>query len=248
MIIELGVKRNFKIILVFIFFSLLYNAVWCKDVKNYSVPEDTSEIKYSKIKEFSLDRYRTDPDYTYDKNIVSINYWQKFINWLTRKMNLRAESVISTFLNRWLWFLIFFGLVLFIIIKLFGSDIMGFFYRNKTIPLTMQSLEEDINEINFEDQILSAIKQGNFRYAIRLYYLQSLKELNDRQLISWQIDKTNRDYYYELSGKNIQAPFEGITTLFNWIWYGDKPIDQHSFQTAAEQFKHFNLKLKTFGR
>jgi hypothetical protein len=216
-----------------------------ENIQLYTSIEDTSEVSYSKINEFSLDRYRSDPAYTYDSKIVSVNYWQKFINWLMRKMNMDPGSVVGAFFNRTFWFVIFFGLIIFLIIKLFGSEIRAFFYRDRAVPLAMQTLEENINEIKFEDRISEAVKQGNYRYAVRLHYLQSLKDLNDRELIQWEKDKTNRDYYYELSGKQIQGPFAGITTLFNWIWYGDKPVDQLSFQSVAEQFKKFNLSLRS---
>jgi hypothetical protein len=201
-------------------------------------------VYYSRAEGFSLDKYRNDHAYTYEKSLHTVNYWDRFWDWLMRKLRVNPSSVLSAFFNRNLWYIIFIVIVIFIIIKLFGSEIKLFFYRSRKVPVVMQTLEEDIHEINFEDQIQAAVSQGNFRFAVRLYYLKSLKELNERELIQWEKNKTNRDYYYELSGHTLQAPFAGITHFFNWIWYGDKPVDQLAFQEAKEQFNHFHSMLK----
>src|SRR5690606_20168955 len=53
---------------------------------------------------------------------------------------------------------------------------------------------EDIEAIDVETALERAIKEGNFRLAVRLYYLDLLKRLNETGVIVWKKDKTNRDY------------------------------------------------------
>jgi hypothetical protein len=59
----------------------------------------------------------------------------------------------------------------------------------------------DIAELDTEDLIQKAHNARDYKLAIRLYFLDLLKKLNENGKIAWTKDKTNRDYLSELFSK-----------------------------------------------
>jgi hypothetical protein len=109
--------------------------------------------------------------------------------------------------------------------------------------LPYQETLENIHEINFDDDIESALAQRNFKLAVRLLYLRSLKQLNDAGLIQWQIEKTNSVYVDELSNPNQRQTFSILTRQFEYIWYGNFPIDEQAFRNINTLFQDFKQIL-----
>ena len=103
----------------------------------------------------------------------------------------------------------------------------------------------DIHEIEFVDEITLAERAGNYRRAIRLRYLNALRDLSAKGLIMWKINKTNYDYYYELEGKEpIKDRFHGVVRIFEDVWYGQFDLEESHYTDAAETFESFNTALK----
>jgi hypothetical protein len=80
--------------------------------------------------------------------------------------------------------------------------------KNRKINIKNQDLEENIHEINFPEAILKLEKQHDYRSAIRYHFLQALKKLSDKNLITWNPEKTNRDYLREIEKQSIEGRFQ----------------------------------------
>ena len=91
----------------------------------------------------------------------------------------------------------------------------------------------DIHNIDYEQQIREAISNKDFRLAVRLWFLRTLKSFSDKELVQWKIDKTNSDYYYELSGSKYQKDFGDVSKSYDYIWYGEFPVDEISYRFNA---------------
>ncbi|RZL69782.1 MAG: DUF4129 domain-containing protein, partial [Pedobacter sp.] len=74
-------------------------------------------------------------------------------------------------------------------------------------------------------------------------YLRSLKKLSDAEIIQWQPEKTNYNYFTEISKPEIKHEFGLLTHQFDYIWYGDFPIDVQKFESINQSFNHFNTKI-----
>ena len=96
--------------------------------------------------------------------------------------------------------------------------------------------EVDIRSMEFESLLDRAIREQRFRYAVRLLYLQSLRQLTERGLISWRQEKTNHQYLRELGNAFIRPKFSEVTFLFEYIWYGEFPVDKDHFNAARASF------------
>ena len=103
----------------------------------------------------------------------------------------------------------------------------------KANPLSMDQLDEvedNLMEAPLEELIRQAIQAGNYPVALRLYFLAILKALTQEQWIEWKKDKTNREYLRELSRSPFEKDFSEVATVFNSVWYGAKPFNQHQFE------------------
>ncbi|MBD2751889.1 DUF4129 domain-containing protein [Spirosoma validum] len=136
------------------------------------------------------------------------------------------------------------GLVIYLLIK---AEALNFLFPKKALSdrLNYENLAENIHEINFDAAVDEAVTQRNFRLAVRLLYLQILKRLTDSNLIDYKSDKTNRQYVYELAKSPVQADFEQLTRQFEFVWYGDFPVDDSRFQQISQHFREFNRTLSS---
>ena len=113
--------------------------------------------------------------------------------------------------------------------------------QKASVPYT-ESLE-NIHEINFDDEIEKAISLRNYRVAVRLLYLKCLKQLSDKNLIQWQLDKTNAAYLYELTDPVQKQTFGLLTRQFEYVWYGNFHIDSEAFGDINLLFQNFKKQL-----
>ncbi|MCY7357559.1 MAG: DUF4129 domain-containing protein, partial [Rudanella sp.] len=106
-------------------------------------------------------------------------------------------------------------------------------------------LKEDIHAINFEQELEIAAEQGNYRLGVRLLYLRTLKQLTDRHLIDWNPNKTNQQYAYEVANQPFATEFNALTRDFDYVWYGDFPVDKAQFEALKADFGQFLRSIQT---
>jgi hypothetical protein len=89
--------------------------------------------------------------------------------------------------------------------------------------------EDTIYGIDFEQRIDEAMMQQNYREAVRLNYLHTLKMLSDAGRIEWQLYKTPSQYTREYP----TDAFRQLTNLFLLIRYGNREAGQEQADQAA---------------
>jgi hypothetical protein len=210
-------------------------------------PSSAETIQLRTFSAEKLQQYLNDEDYRYDRDFKpeAPNLWQRFKIWLLMKI-LHALSDEQTY-TFWKWVIyIFCGVViLYVILKLTKTNVRGLFFgQAQSGKIAFSESQENIHELNFEKLIAEAIAAQQYGKAIRLFYLKTLKQLTDRKLIDWRINKTNYDYVRELSSKDLAPSFRNLTFLFEYIYYGDFQITQTDFEQAQLAFKNFEEQLK----
>ena len=118
--------------------------------------------------------------------------------------------------------------------------------RNKLQTDDLDRPVENIGTLDIEALLEQARKEGNFRMAIRLYYLGLLKKLNALGIIVWKKDKTNRDYLSELFSKDFHyREIQGFTASYEAIWYGEHTLRGESLERLAKEFEIMYRELGT---
>lgn len=214
--------------------------------------EDTinvkSEFSNVKVREFNKEmvaEFKEDSEYQYIQppekrpNLLMIMF-RMLLTWLTVLLGNEAVA----------WLVI----VILIIIGVIGLGFgfYGLFGVGKTIPvfskekdgLDYDVKDENIHEINFADEIETAVNQQDFKKAVRLVYLYSLKILTDQKIIEWIPSKTNHDYSYEIQSSERRGEFQKISYIFDNIWYGDYTAEARHYKEINNTFKELKSSLE----
>ena len=213
-----------------------------------TVKKDKSSIVQKKFDAKALEKYKSDKDFDYSESQVAKDptLIERLFNWLSRQL-LRflewifgvkyAKGILGNILQAIPYIIV--GILLFLLIKFFlkvNSNSIVSNASNKPIV----SITEDEALIKHKDLlklINQAIDQKNYRLAIRFYYLNIIKQLEDNELIIWEQQKTNEDYIQEISKENIKLSFKDLTRLYDFVWYGNFEIDESKFVKVAANFE-----------
>ena len=131
-------------------------------------------------------------------------------------------------------------LAVFLIIRgLIKGDRRGLFFGHKNQnQIKVADNEEDINQLNFDELINIAIENKHFKLAVRYLFLKSLKLLSHREFIQLKNNKTNHQYLSEIKNNIIASAFQETTSRFEWIWYGDFPVDENTMKISQDEFSN----------
>jgi large-conductance mechanosensitive channel len=251
-----------KLFLIVLFCGMnLYNAQGQLD--STIVQYDRSILDIQEISEEDLQIYRDDPDFDYEIVKADLTWWDKFLNWLADIFSWLI-NLLSRFFE-WLfgvekaagYLAIFFDIIPYILIAILLFLLIKFFLNVNARALTYSrknqtivALSEDEHIIKNEDidqLIRQALKDKNYRLAIRYYYLLLLKSLGHKEYIVWELQKTNEDYINEIEKPNIKEHFGRITRLYDYIWYGGFDIDKANYQIVEATFLKLKKSLDTNG-
>lgn len=193
--------------------------------------DSISSVKTRKLNETDLNRIRQDEDYWYANEK------------LPEKEKPSATAPGKSWVDIIFWILVGGGFIALLIWFLTSSNIFLFRKRSATIPLESETIEENIYELDFEKEIHKAVKAGNYRMAVRMLYLQLLRNLSEREIIRYSTDKTNSQYLSQLSGTSYYNEFFTLTRHFDYIWYGEFPLTQDGYVLLEKDFRQFNSRL-----
>jgi len=167
--------------------------------------------------------------------------WTRFWQWLARQL---AKTSYRYFW-RWVLYALLVGAAVFVVLRLLEVDLTGLLSRSaRRAPLAYDTAEENIHEVDFSTRLGEAETAGNFRLAVRLGYLQLLKQLSDNGLIQWQPNKTNHAYLNELApATSLRTDFREIVWQFEYIWYGELALDAALYARVREMQQVFTRQL-----
>jgi len=128
-----------------------------------------------------------------------------------------------------------------ILYKMFG----GSFMRNAKVKdskiYSIEDIEERLHESDLDRMLREALQRGDYRLAVRIYYLAIIKELSLKDWIRWKKDKTNREYMNEMivSKPDLVTGFRDATYAFEKVWYGDLEIREKEYEILSPRFRTF---------
>lgn len=231
--------------LIVLMLLLCCGSLWAQD-STATIKKDTSYIQQIQIEESQLDAFRNNPDFDYDVvKSAAPDWWISFKNWLGNIVLKffewlfgveKAAGAFNVFLQILPYLLLI--ILLFILIKFFLSvNARAVMHAKKNQSIVALSEEEHIikNE-DIQQLIAAALTQKDYRLAVRYYYMYMLQLMSEKELIVWELQKTNEDYTRELKQQELMMPFAAITRLYNYFWYGEFPIDESKFKKAEIKF------------
>jgi len=143
-----------------------------------------------------------------------------------------------------IWLLIVGGFIAVLIWYLAASNIFLLKKQPKNLSdVKNEAINEDIFSLPYKAEIQKAIAAQNFRLATRLLYLQTLKQLSERNIIQYQADRTNSTYLSQLYQTPYYKDFFNLTRHFEYVWYGQMQVSPTAFAAIQQNFEHFNRQV-----
>ncbi len=124
----------------------------------------------------------------------------------------------------------------------------GFNFFNEKVPeqklfSIIENLEDNIHNADFDDLLDQAVNRGEYKLAVRIFYLRTIKQLSDKEFIKWKREKTNGHYAREMSNKAGGKDFALLTTIYEQVWFGNYQIKPDKFAIISGRFKNFLDKI-----
>lgn len=122
-----------------------------------------------------------------------------------------------------------------------------FIFRGKAKKIAAESdvetASDDIFSLNYNSEIAKAAAAKNFRLAVRLRYLQTLRLLSDKALIDYRYGRTNSHYVSQLSHTAHCRDFSRLTRHFEYTWYGQFEPSAEGYEAMQADFEKFKRAL-----
>lgn len=123
------------------------------------------------------------------------------------------------------------ALIIFILFKTKRSygrrpkDILGEKIHGDTTPLSLRTRVEE------------ALRQGDYREAVRLQYIALLLLLHEGKFLYLEDSMTNYEIYIKLKNNNFHSldAFAYIMEVFNSVWYGNKKFTSLDYEGFKEK-------------
>jgi len=115
-------------------------------------------------------------------------------------------------------------------------------------------IRSNVNELNTEEAgihlqdydklIDQAIRDKDYRMAVRFLYLRSLQRLSVNNLVQLEAEKTNYQYINELNNTAYKDDFLWLTLNYEYVWYGRFSVNEEIFSQLKNSFEQFNNRLQ----
>lgn len=234
-----------KVYILLLFFSILSAAGFSQEVKDTIVPIDSISKLYERSIEEDLTKKYTGEDFNYDiKTGESQNLLSRFFKWIGRGLNNIFGINLSPEALKLLEYFVYFlmgGLVIYLLVRVLVNEKFNSIFTKKAKTIfDIDLAEQHIESLDLDTLLNAALEDKNYRLAIRYHFLRTLKRLSQKDIIEWHFDKTNSDYQNEIQQQQLKLGFKEIAYLYDYIWYGEQPIDESKYDTAKARFVAIN--------
>ena len=169
-------------------------------------------------------RWQSQPDFDYSRELADDG--MTFSDWLLIKLGRLLDAFFDSSSGSAAvrWTLIFIAVAaLTLVVWYLWRYQPWLFHRQETLAQDGDEAVDNIYGVDFDAALAQALAAENYREAIRVVYLQTLKTLADARLIDWQPFKTPSQYVRELAAPASAPAFRSLTAHFLRVRYGNFP-------------------------
>ncbi len=204
--------------------------------------------------EATIKRLKDENIYKYQENLdVPESLWDQFWNWVGRFFTKFLDAIFG--MNRPTWWNIFIDLLPYLVIGLVIGLLIYLFIKNNPLRKPIKSTQEssdvllhnlrpDERKSTIEDLIDKARKNKDYQLLIRYQYIEILNDLDRLNFIQFEADKTNSDYFYELSSSLFLNHFRQLTYFYEYAWYGNFRVNQEVYAKYEKSLQQLQYQLK----
>ena len=245
---------------IFVFLFLLFTAVaveaqdlpltdtFLTELPDTAIAEEPEEAVYF------LKTYEVIPDTIIERQVpdsvintlkADDDFWYANKSFLKTKPGQAKPLTNKPWFQTLLWLMIITGFAGFLIWYL-SSNQVGIFRKKAPViseETEMEPGSDNIFGINYQREIDKAVRDKDFRLAIRLMFLRLLKQLADKNIIHYKQDRTNLEYLQQLYSTNYYKDFFQATRNYEYSWYGKFPVSEEAFNKIRNEFDRLDRVL-----
>lgn len=180
---------------------------------------------------------QSDPAYAYNRELITpeTNLFGSVNEWFREVLDkIFGNSFVSEYSG--LILIVSAILILILLLWFIYKKRPGLFMRSHKNALPYAVAEDTIYGVDFEGGIAESLTRRDYKEAVCLLYLQTLKRLSERERIDWQLYKTPTQYLYEVR----MSAFRHLTDHFLRIRYGNFEATEalfHTMQALQEEIE-----------
>ncbi|WP_318344633.1 hypothetical protein [Flagellimonas baculiformis] len=230
------IKQSYILIL------LLWANLGLAQKDSIALPIDCSSVLTERQITEDLGKKYTGEDFDYDvKTGESANLLSRFVRWFLNAISSAFGFDISPktlLILEYIIYALMGVLVIYLLVRMFINEKFSSIFTQKARSIIDLDLsEQHIESIDLDSLMEEALKNGDYRLAVRYQFLKILKLLSQKNIIDWHFEKTNVDYEREITQTQLQLEFKKASYLYENIWYGEQPIDASGYAKTDLRFK-----------
>ncbi|SFU55387.1 protein of unknown function [Pustulibacterium marinum] len=227
-------------------FATVFFQLYC--YAQQTVKQDSSNIRVKNFSEDLPEKYSgSDFDYvTNDSGGTNLlqEILAKFFRWLGDVFGIDTSWIDPKILE-YIVYGIFAVIIIYLIVKyLLDAPVNAVFTKSDRKIEGINFTEETIEKVDFDKLIQKAVKEHDYRIAVRYLYLKSLQLLSSKRIIDWHFDKTNAEYQSEIQNPETKDFFKKVSYIYDYVWYGEFQIDEADYKKTAYNFDKLNQSIK----
>ena len=200
---------------------------------------DTLKREFRSINYDSVQAVNSDKGFYYKRYMDSLlRATQVKVRRPRRTVDFNGTNFFSSIFGVIFWIFAI-GLFGYLVYRLFLSN-SSFLSRSRKNIASDIAMSEEENENDPDSLLRNAIRAGNYRLAVRYLYLQSLHRLSEKKFIEINANKTNYEYVMEVRRHKFANEFASLTLQYEYVWYGEYPVDENLFEQIQGGFTQFN--------
>lgn len=239
-------RRLIKYIILCMF-ACVGNVTWAEEgYREPSCSSDSSYVLRAPEADF-LEKYKKDAAFDYTTNIEEApSVWEWIRHWILERLFRVKDSEGAMQIV---------DIILKIVLGVFALGIIYLLVRNRDKFLFRKRESdfspEDSAEYTGEQEIDSFVRllakaeqESDYVLAIRVSYSALLQMLDKKEVIHWEVSKTNQHYIYEIRNETWSRHFEEISHVFDCVCYGEFPVDEIAYRNIKRYFTEFRKEVE----
>lgn len=173
-----------------------------------------------------------------EKNSAEVPGWLKMVASILRFFTTTAGHVLL-----WSLLILIVGYIIYRIVSGEGKRLFSRSDKNRNTDTGTASADDYLLTDNWETKLQQALDNNDHRLAIRNSYMLILQLLQHQNQIRYRQDKTNMEYYRELTDPDTRQSFRQMMQQYEYTWYGNYLPAQQAFEAYLRTFNTLKNKL-----
>jgi hypothetical protein len=211
-------------------------------IKNFRNADDFWYVKA--VEKFKQDVVRLRTDKAFRDSLAKAGYLQP-----DEQVFKNEQQTTVTAYPAWLQFVVWtivIGVFVYALVYFLLTNKISLFAKRDTAATSSSTSEaENIFQLPYHNLLQKACQDKNYRQAVRILYLQTLKMMSEKNIIKFQPDYTNLNYLSQLNHTNYFKDFFNITHHYEYVWYGKFEVPEERFDKIKSDFESIQQKITT---